>query len=244
LNSKPSDWGLKILSAHQNRRPKPNLAEDVSVSDAYDIQGEFVRAQESPVIGFKSALSSSQAQAAFGMSEPIFGALLANSEVQSGFELSEMAMPMLEVEMGFLLGASLTAPLSMVDFNQVFMGTSMTIDLAEAAFEGRPSGVDLIASNAAGGRFLKGPVFHCNDPNEVSIELRCEDVVVNTARSGDIGDQRELAIWLVNRALAQGYELRSGMHIMTGSLGQMLPAKPGNYQARYGDHGVYEFRLG
>jgi 2-keto-4-pentenoate hydratase len=244
LNSKPNDWSHKILGAHQSRRPKPNLAPGISVSDAYDIQSEFVLAQESPIVGFKAAISSAQAQATFEMSEPVFGALLANSEIQSGFELSDMVMPMIEIEMGFQLGASLTRPLSMVDFNQVFMGTSMTIDLAEVAFEGRPSGVDLIASNAAGGRFLKGPIFHCNNPNEVEVELSCEGAVINAGRSGDIGDQRELAIWLVNRALALGYELRSGMHIMTGALGQILPAKPGNYQARYGDHGMVEFRLG
>jgi 2-keto-4-pentenoate hydratase len=214
------------------------------VSEAYDIQSEFVRAQESQIIGLKAAISSAQAQATFAMSEPVFGALLANSEIQSGFQLSDMVMPMVEIEMGFQLGASLTAPLSIVDFNQVFMGTSMTIDLAEVAFEGRPSGRDLIASNAAGGRFLRGPIFHCNDPNEVDVELSYEGDVINAGRSGDIGDQRELAIWLVNRALALGYELRSGMHIMTGALGQILPAKSGNYQARYGDHGVYEFRLG
>jgi 2-keto-4-pentenoate hydratase len=214
------------------------------VSEAYDIQSEFVRAQESQIIGLKAAISSAQAQATFAMSEPVFGALLANSEIQSGFQLSDMVMPMVEIEIGFQLGASLTAPLSIVDFNQVFMGTSMTIDLAEVAFEGRPSGPDLIASNAAGGRFLRGPIFHCNDPNEVDVELSYEGEVINAGRSGDIGDQRELAIWLVNRALALGYELRSGMHIMTGALGQILPAKSGNYQARYGDHGVYEFRLG
>jgi 2-keto-4-pentenoate hydratase len=243
LNSKQNDWSHKILSAHKNRRPKPNLASGISISDAYDIQSEFVQAQESPIVGFKSALSSLQAQATFEMSEPVFGALTANSEIQSGFDLSEMAMPMIEIEMGFQLGASLTSPLSIVDFNQVFMGTSMTIDLAEVSFESRPSGIDLIASNAAGGRFLRGSVFHCNDPNDVDVGLSYEGSVINTGRSGDIGDQRELAIWLVNRALALGYELRSGMHIMTGAIGQILPAKPGNYQARYGDHGMVDFRL-
>lgn len=243
MNSKASDWSHKILSAHQDRRAKPNIAPDISASDAYDIQGEFVAAQESPIIGFKAALSSAKAQAAFEMSEPVFGALLTNSEFQSGFELSDMVTPMIEIEMGFLLGASLNAPLSIVDFNQVFMGTTMTIDLAEVGFEGRPTGFDLIASNAAGGRFLRGKTFHCNDPSDVNVELSCDGAVINAGYSGDIGDQRELAIWLVNRALKLGYELRSGMHIMTGAIGQILPAKPGNYQARYGDHGVCEFSL-
>jgi len=243
LNSIPHEWSQKILSAHQNKRAKPNLESGVEVSEAYEIQGKFVLAQESPVIGFKSALSSVQAQEAFEMSEPVFGALLENSEVKSGFALSGMVKPMIEIEMGFQLGASLTAPVSVVDFNQVFTGAIMSIDLAEVAFEGRPGGVDLIASNAAGGRFLRGPKFHCSDPGEVAVELSCDGAVINSGRSGDIGDQRALAIWLVNRALSLGYELRSGMHIMTGAIGQILPANPGNYQARFGDHGVFEFRL-
>ena len=244
MNSKTNDWSQKILSAHQDRRPKPNLAPGISAADAYNIQRAFVTGQESPVVGFKAALSSVKAQAAFETSEPVFGALLANAEIQSGFELSNMVTPMIEIEMGFLLGASLTAPMSMVDFNQVFIGTTMTIDLAEVGFEGKPSSFDLIASNAAGGRFLRGKTFHCNDPNDVNVELSCDGTLINAGRSGDIGDQRELAIWLVNQALKRGYELRSDMHIMTGAIEQILPAKPGNYQARYGDHGMCEFSLG
>jgi 2-keto-4-pentenoate hydratase len=100
-----------------------------------------------------------------------------------------------------------------------------------------------VTSNAAAGRFMAGPGIACNDPNTVAVELHHNGEVINAATSGDIGDQRELAVWLVNQALRQGYEVYSGMLVMTGAIGQILPAKPGHYEAKFGEFGSFSFDL-
>lgn len=243
MNSRQTDLADKIAHAHQGGHARPNADPDLSLAEAYEVQRGVVSRLGESVVGFKSALSSTAAQTAFAMTEPVFGALLAEAEVSSGFELAEMATPMIEIEMGFQLGATLTSTLSPEDFNQVFMATLMTIDLADVGFVSRPSGVDLVTSNAAGGRFLRGNAIQYNDPNTVAVELMHNGEVINAAVSGDIGDQRALAVWLVNKALSLGYEVNSGMLVMTGAIGQIQPAKPGHYEARYGDFGNFSFDL-
>jgi 2-keto-4-pentenoate hydratase len=243
VNSRQTELAIDIAKAHQSGRAKPNADADLTLAEAYEVQGSVVTHLGGSVVGFKSALSSAAAQAAFSMTEPVFGALLSQAEVGSGFALAEMATPMIEIEMGFQLGATLTSTLSPEDFNQVFMSTVMAIDLADVGFSSRPAGMDLVTSNAAGGRFLRGDAIHCNDPNTVAAELKFNGEVINAAVSGDIGDQRALAVWLVNKALALGYEVSSGMLVMTGAMGQILPAKPGHYEACYGDLGRFSFEL-
>lgn len=243
MNLSQTDLAHQIVSAHQTGQPKPIVDDELSLADAYKVQSDVVSQLGGTVVGFKAALSSKAAQSVFSVSEPVFGALLSNAEIQSGFDLSEMVAPMVEIEMGFELGASLTAPLSPLDFNQVFRSTVMAIDLAEVGFTGRPSGLDLVTSNAAGGRFLRGGEVVCNDPNAVSAELWLDGAMINSGLSGDIGDQRSLAVWLVNQALSLGYEVSSGMLIMTGAIGQILPAKPGRYEAKYGSAGSFSFEL-
>ena len=46
--------------------------------------------------------------------------------------------------------------------------------------------------------------------------------------------QRDALIWLINQILAQGYELRPGHVLMTGSIGSMHPGKAGRYRADFG----------
>ena len=56
------------------------------------------------------------------------------------------------------------------------------------------------------------------------------------------GQWKALA-WLVNRVLEQGYELEPGHLLMTGSIGNMHPAKPGKYVADFAALGQLTFHI-
>lgn len=243
MNSSQTELARQIVTAHQTAQPKPIAGDGLSLEEAYAVQSAVVSQLPGTVVGYKSAISSAAAQSVFSLSEPVFGALLSGAEVVSGFDLSTMNTPMIEIEMGYQIGVTLTSTLSPEDFNQVFSATVMAIDIAEVGFQSRPSGMDLVTSNAAGGRFMRGPIIVCNDPNRVEMALHCNGELINGGISGDIGDQRGLAVWLVNRALSLGYEVNSGMLVMTGAIGQILPAKAGHYEARYGDKASFSFDL-
>ena len=222
-----------MAASHQNCEPKPTLDGEFSIPEAYEIQGQMVDLLGSTIVGYKSALSSLPAQAAFSVSEPLLGVLLEAAAVDANFSLEQMVMPMIEVEMGYELGADVTAPIAIEDFSKTFSCARIAIDLAEVAYTGKPSAADLVAGNSAAGRFIAGAIIGLDDPNAVQVQLLRDGELINEARSGDIGDQRALAVWLVNKALSLGHPVKAEMLVMTGSLGKILPTKPGQYEARY-----------
>jgi len=233
VSSRQQDSAGQMAAAHQNCQPKPTLEGEFSLPEAYEIQAQMIELLDSTIIGYKSALSSSPAQAAFDVSEPLLGALLENSAVDKNFRLEQMGMPMIEVEMGYELSADVTEPITIEGFSKAFSRARIAIDLPEVGYAGKPSAVDLVAGNSAAGRFLAGAIIGLDDPNAVQVQLLKDGELINEARSGDIGDQRALAVWLVNKALSLGYPVKAEMLMMTGALGQILPAQPGQYEARY-----------
>ena len=71
-----------------------------------------------------------------------------------------------------------------------------------------------------------------------------EQQALHTAVAGSVmAGQRDALIWLINRILAQGYELRPGHVLMTGSIGSMHPGKPGLYRADFSALGELNFAL-
>ncbi len=51
------------------------------------------------------------------------------------------------------------------------------------------------------------------------------------------------ALELVNAAVAAGYELRPGQVLLSGAVGAMMPAEPGDYVADYGALGTLRFTV-
>lgn len=241
MNTSENDYGQLMAAAHKGKQPKPTVDSELTLSDAYQIQIQMIELLDSPIVGYKSALSSLPAQAAFGVAEPLLGVLLENSAVQDGFDLAEMVVPMIEVEMGYELGLDVTSAVTTDDFVAIFTAMHIAVDLAEVGYTAKPRAVDLVSGNSAAGRFIKGPAIGSAvdsvGPNHVQVKLLKEDEQVNEATSGDIGDQQTLAIWLVNKALSLGYPVKKGMLVMTGSLGKILPAQAGQYTACYESEG-------
>jgi 2-keto-4-pentenoate hydratase len=58
-----------------------------------------------------------------------------------------------------------------------------------------------------------------------------------------LGSQRTALVWLINQILARGYTIAAGHLLMTGAIGGMQPAKPGNYSAEFGDLGAIDFKI-
>ena len=47
----------------------------------------------------------------------------------------------------------------------------------------------------------------------------------------------------MNAAVAAGYELRPGQVLLSGAVGAMMPAEPGDYVADYGALGTLRFAV-
>lgn len=226
-----------MATAHQQRQLKPNVDPATTMPQAYQIQGAMLDRLNLSFVGYKAVLSSKPAQSAFNVTEPLLGVLLANAGVEGRHDLSQMVVPVIEVEMGYELGVDVTTEVSIEQFAETFSQLHIAIDLAEVGYVGKASAVDLVSGNSAGGSYIKGPVLGSAEPNHIQVKLLKDGDVINEATSGDIGDQKALAIWLVNKALSLNYPLKKGMFLMSGALGTILGAKPGHYTARYESEG-------
>jgi 2-keto-4-pentenoate hydratase len=77
-----------------------------------------------------------------------------------------------------------------------------------------------------------------------SLVIFLNSEVVNQGKGTDaLAGQWKAALWLVNTMVKQGWKIEPGHIIITGALGRMVPGKPGNYIADYGNLGTITFEI-
>ena len=79
---------------------------------------------------------------------------------------------------------------------------------------------------------------------QVTITLIRDDEEISRWEGSNAPHQPwETALWLVNTALEHGWKVDSGHILITGTLGALVPGKPGSYQATYGPLGRINFTI-
>ena len=216
------------------------------MDDAYDVQHQFVSLRKESITGFKAALTAPQAQQAMGISEPIVGVLFSSGDFPAAQPLALKKQALLETELGYKAASDITAP---VTEDNVFDHISACLPMIEVASPNlatKPNGLDLIATNAASYGYIVGDENPLDptrlDQLQVSLHLNGEQL--QAGQSAEVlGSQRTALVWLINQVLDRGYEIAAGHYFMTGAIGGMQPAKPGNYRAEFGNLGTIEFEI-
>lgn len=249
LNSE--EWADALTAAYREGGIKPVCAARVPGADeamAYGVQRAVMErlSATSPVVGFKSALTNERARSSFGWPSPMSGVLLAEMEQSADEPVGSAGFHagVIETEIGLRIGKEISAPVSAASIGDHLEGALPMIELGDVGFAGKPSPLDLIAGNAAASRFIQGALASVPDLARVRVALYRDDQLLHDGHAKDaMGDVMEAGAWLVNDCLARGYRVLPGYLLMTGSLGQIQPMKPGRYDADYGDFGAVEFRV-
>ena len=257
-DSEHNAWLEAALANTLAGEPVENItisSNEIGIHDAYALQRELVAKLESHggwggVYGYKAALTAEPAQQAMGINEPIIGVLFEHAAYQAdGATAVATDRPvLLETEVGFTLRKEITAPVAEDDVFDAIARCCGMIELASPNLQQRPTSADLIANNAASYGCISGastahPMDIDIDALPVSLtRIDAEQQAFHTAMAGSVmAGQRDALIWLINRILAQGYELRPGHVLMTGSIGSMHPGKAGRYRAEFGALGDLTF---
>ena len=241
------DWAEHFTTQHHKQTPYDSISQveaEVDMGLAYKIQQAFVQRMGLPVAGYKAALTAPAAQAAMGADQAIAGVLYEAGHFAAGhLDLSQPCM--LETEIGFTAATQVTQPVSATDVFSHMTTCHPMIEVASPNLAGKPNGIDLVATNAASFGYIKGPAHPIReDLDEITIEFEVDGETLHTARAGDVmGSQANALAWLVNLLLELGYTIQPGHLFMTGSIGAMHPAKPGQYKASYGSLGQIEFAI-
>jgi 2-keto-4-pentenoate hydratase len=221
--------------------------DDVSV--AYAVQQQLTRARLAAgarVVGHKIGLTSPAVQQQLGVDQPDFGVLFDDMDVTTGGEGSggvvpagRLIQPKVEAEIAFVLGADLDDP----DLDDPDLGPAIVraaVDHQMAAIEVVDSRVeawdiritDTVADNASSGLFVLGDQRRSLaevEPADTTMRLyRNDDLVSEGTGAGCLGDPLHALLWLARTARTLGDPLRSGQVVLSGALGPMVPALPGD----------------
>ena len=255
MEGREQDLADKIIKAEVARRPIPVLSlrrPAMDVEMAYGIQRAYIerRLKKGSLAGFKAGLTARKGQKRFGLDAPIAGALLESGRVTTPIiESDGFRRPMVETEIGFIIGAPLTHPVksasALLDSIRAIAPVIELPDLGFAKTE-HLAGTDIIAANACAKQFIVGPPQPVERvaPNTTRVVLFLDGREINRGKGSEaLGDQWQAALWLVNTMIAQGWRMEPGQILLTGALGKMLPAKPGKYRADYGKLGEIRFEI-
>ena len=243
-------YGEAIRAADAEGALKPRVSVDegdYGVDDAYGIQSAFITAKATgvPVSGFKGAVTAAAAQQAFGLHEPAAGVLFAPGKLLPGVQkpLADFNRLMLETEFGYRLGRAVSEPVD--DASDLVAEVHLMIELADAGFDGKQTGVDLIAGNVASSHYIEGPLVDgaaALDDTPVSLSRDGETLFAGHGRDA-LGGQMQALTWLINKTVSLGRSIGPDDILMTGALGGAAPGEVGRYVAQFGELGSIEFEL-
>jgi len=225
---------LKPIAAFSSR------GETFSLAEAYEIQWLLVEdrvRRGERLVGVKVGLTSEAKQRQLGLKEPVYGWLTEPMVLRSPAEvdLERQIHPRVEPEIGFLLGEGLRV-------KSVFPA----FELVDSRYEAFKFGMaDVIADNTSASGVVMGEMRPDRfDLPSVRCSLRVNGAEVATATGADVlGDPKRALGWVVEQARDAGRPLRAGMIVLSGSLTDFVPLRPGDLvEANFGDLGAVSAR--
>ncbi|WP_052868489.1 2-keto-4-pentenoate hydratase [Streptomyces niger] len=219
--------------------PVRGLLPEGDLDAAYAVQRLTVRREVAAggrIVGRKTGLTSPAVQAQLGVDRPDFGALFAGAAVPEGTPVvaGRLLQPKVEAEVALVLAEDL--PHRDCTIADVLRATDFALAALEIV-DSRVAGwdisiVDTIADNASSGLFVLGsapvPVTRL-DLRGIRMTLTRNGAQASAGTGADcLGSPLNAAAWLASSLAAAGDPLRAGDLVLTGALGPMVAAAPGD----------------
>ncbi|SFW78621.1 2-keto-4-pentenoate hydratase [Amycolatopsis australiensis] len=219
--------------------PIRDLFADGDIDAAYAVQRLATQrrlAAGHRLVGRKIGLTSPAVQRQLGVDQPDFGALFADMALGDGGTVpaGRVLQPKVEAEIALVLGAGLPGPdCSAADVRAATAFLAPALEIVDSRIAGWDiTIVDTVADNASSGLFVLGDTRESPDavePADVEMRLLRGDELVSQGTGRDcLGDPLNAAAWLASALARRGEPLRAGDIVLTGALGPMVAAVPGD----------------
>ena len=253
----------RLAKAHLVGNALPQLSAirpDATLVDAYDVQKRFVdkvAKTHKGIAGYKGAVAGEAGQKALKLNGPLSAVLFRDGWLEAAVKpailLAKFPGTKIETEVGFVIGKAIIRPINDVDALKAHVEAIVpVIELPAGKLEPTQPMValDLAAANGLSANYIVGrrnPVAKVN-PNRATIRLARRLAKGDEEKNKTTGAAAHRGQWQnllhqVNHALGQGREIQPGHLILTGALGKITPAEPGDWTADFGELGKIEFSI-
>lgn len=193
------------------------------------------------LVGHKIGLTARAVQQQLGVDQPDYGMLFADMAVADGAPVpwSSLMQPKVEAEVALVMERDLAEP--GITTAQLLRAVAFALPAIEIVgsriAQWNIRFVDTVADNASSSAYVLG-----NTPVSLAgLDLRLAGMVME--RAGEqvslgagaacLGHPLNAALWLANKMASLGHGLKAGDVVLTGALGPMVVARPGDvFEAR------------
>ena len=218
--------------------PVRKLFADGDVDGAYAAQRihtDRALAEGRRIVGRKIGLTSPAVQTQLGVNQPDFGVLFADMAVPDAGEVpaGRLLQPKVEAEVALVLGSDLPhRDCTVVDVLRATEFALPALEIVDSRVQDWDITItDTVADNASSGLYvLGGPLRELRDLDlrGLRMSMTRDGAEVSTGSGADcLGSPLNAAVWLASTLAAMGDPLRAGDVVLTGALGPMAVAKPG-----------------
>ena len=205
------------------------------------------------IVGRKIGLTSRVVQVQLGVDQPDYGALLDDMALYDDEEVvrGRVLQPRVEAEVAFVIGRDLDLHgVTPAEVLRAIEFALPAIEVVGSRIENWDIGLlDTVADNASSGLFVVG-----NEPRRLSgVDLRGASMVMERhgkqvatgVGAAFLGHPVNAVVWLARRLVEMGEPLRAGDVVMSGALGPMVQATPGDrFEARIEGLGAVRVNFG
>ena len=242
---KRSELGLQahardIRAAYQGViAPIRHRDSGLTIDDAYAVQAinrDFWTGRGRRIVGTKIGLTSLAVQRQLGVDEPDYGYLFDDMQIapEGTVARGRLLQPKVEAEIAFILRTDVTEPLASHAEAAAAIGHAVpALEIVDSRIaEWNIALVDTIADNASSGMFVIGTDAVDLDRLDLTrCIMRMEkngQLVSEGSGTACLGNPLNALQWLAEARCARGDPLRAGEIILSGALGPMVPASPGD----------------
>lgn len=237
----------QLRSAYQSKvpcAPVRSLLPTADLPTAYAVQEintQHWLSQGRRMVGRKIGLTSVAVQQQLGVDQPDFGILFADMAVCDGEPIAVGAVlqPKAEAEIAFVLERDLAVEQPTVaDVMRAIGYAVVAIEIVGSRIANWDIRlVDTVADNASSGMFTLGNTPYSLrglDLRDCTMQMSCADAVVSTGVGhACLGHPLNATRWLASKMVEVGRPLQAGDIILSGALGPMAAAQPGQvFEAR------------
>jgi len=217
---------------------------DTDVAAAYAVQEEITRrrlAEGARLVGRKIGLTATAVQAQLGVAQPDYGMLFDDMDVSNGAEIppGRLIQPRVEAEVAFILGRDLSdTRLTTADVIGAIEWVVPALEIVDSRIADWDIRItDTIADNASAGLFVLGHDARRLDAFDLvgcGMALERNGELASTGTGvACLGSPINATLWLARVMAQAGRPLRAGDIVLSGALGPVVPARPGDaFEAR------------